>query len=84
MSAQQIEDSAMIAVRNRFESSGLSLHALGMEMGYPEESARKSAWQFMRTKDPRISMLRKFAKAMGIKVTTLLRDADGKATEQTG
>jgi hypothetical protein len=29
--------------------------------------ARKSAWQFLnKTTDPRISMLRKFAKAMGI------------------
>ena len=47
--------------------SALSLHDLGLKMGYPAESARKSAWQFMKTNDPRISMLRRFAKAMGIR-----------------
>ena len=49
----------------------------------PPDTARKSAWQFMRTRDPRISVLRRFAKAMGIKITTLLREADEKAAKQT-
>lgn len=56
----------MVKVRARFEKSGLSLHDLGLKMGYPAETARQSAWQFMKTSDPRISMLRRFAKALGI------------------
>ena len=31
-----------------------------------------SAWQFMKTNDPRISMLRRFAKAMGIRFDQLM------------
>ena len=66
-------DAAMVNIRVRFKESGLSLHDLGVKMGYPPESARKSAWQFIeKTDDPRASMLRRFAKAMGISVKSLL------------
>src|SRR4051812_10353069 len=67
MAGNQEQDPVMVKVRARFESSGLSLHDLGMRMGYPVDSARKSAWQFIqKTDDPRLSMLRRFAKAMQI------------------
>jgi transcriptional regulator with XRE-family HTH domain len=67
------QDSAMAAVLARFKESGLSLHELGVKMGYPEATARMSAWQFItKTDDPRISMLRRFAKAMGITLSQLL------------
>ena len=70
---KEIEVVVMERVRARFEESGLSLHDLGMKMGYPEESARKSAWQFIsKTGDPRLSMLHRFAKAMGGTVKDLL------------
>jgi hypothetical protein len=37
------------------------------------ESARKSAWQFIqKTDDPRLSMLVRFAQAMGVDVKELL------------
>lgn len=73
MDSRAREDEAMVNVRARFEASGLSLHDLGVKMGYPPESARKSAWQFIdKTSDPRISMLRRFADAMGISVKSLL------------
>ncbi len=59
--------------RDRFERSGLSLDALGLKMGYPKGSARKSAWQFLyKTSDPRLSMLRKFADAVGCSVKSLV------------
>jgi hypothetical protein len=62
----------MDAVRARFEKSKLSLEELGVKMGYPKESARKSAWQFLnQTNDPRLSMLRKFAAAVGCSVKSL-------------
>jgi hypothetical protein len=44
-------------------------------MGYPPATARKSAWQFLnKTNDPRLSMLRKFAGAVGVKISLLLKD----------
>ena len=68
-------DPVMLAVRTRFEKADISLDELGVRMGYPKESARKSAWQFVqRTNDPRLSMLRKFADAIGVKISTLVRE----------
>ena len=49
----------------------MSLVELGRRMGYPEEMARQSAWQFMKTGDPRLSMLRKLADAMCLPVERL-------------
>jgi hypothetical protein len=40
-------------------------------MGYPEMSARKSVSQFLKSKDPAISMLRRFAKAAGVPLAKL-------------
>jgi transcriptional regulator with XRE-family HTH domain len=68
-------DPVMEAVRARFEKSGLTLDALGEKMGYPPATARKSAWQFLnKTNDPRLSMLRKFATAIGVKLSALVKD----------
>jgi hypothetical protein len=68
-------DPVMVAVRARFEKSKLSLDELGLKMGYPPASARKSAWQFIhRTNDPRLSMLRKFAQAVGTKLSALTKE----------
>jgi len=72
MDQEQKEDRAMTRVRKVFAKSGLSLHDLGLKMGYSEAVARKAAWQFMRTHDPRIGMLRRFAKSMGMAVKDLL------------
>jgi len=56
MSGKRSEQSVMNRIRDLFEKSGLTLHALGRKMGYPEETARKSAWQFVqKTEDPRLS-----------------------------
>jgi hypothetical protein len=62
------DDPAMTRVRAVFADSGLSLVELGRRMGYADETARQAVWQFMRTGDPRVSMLRKFADAMGLPV----------------
>lgn len=67
----------MDVVAERFEASELSLEMLGEKMGYPKPSARKSAWQFVhRTNDPRLSMLQKFADAIGVKLSTLIRESE--------
>jgi transcriptional regulator with XRE-family HTH domain len=68
-------DPVMKCVRKLFEASGLSLEELGQKMGYPAASARKSAWQFLRrTADPRVSMLRRFAVALGAPLNDLFTD----------
>lgn len=77
-----IEQVVMERVRDRFERSGLSLHDLGLKMGYPEESARKSAWQFIsKTSDPRLSMLHRFAKAIDLPLPELIEEPTGKRRE---
>jgi hypothetical protein len=72
--AKQVDDSAMGRVRAEFQKSALSLHDLGVRMGYPEDSARKSAWQFIqKTDDPRLSVLRRFAQAVGVQLEDLVK-----------
>lgn len=66
-------DPAMEKARQLAEKSGRSLQEIGQAMGYPAETARKSAWQFLnQTNDPRLGMLRRFADAMGVKVRDLV------------
>ena len=68
-------DPVMATVQARFETSKLSLDELGTKMGYPPASARKSAWQFIhKTNDPRLSMLRKFAEAIGVTLSALVKN----------
>lgn len=65
-------DSAMLRARELYEQSKLTLEALGQKMGYEGDAARKSAWQFLnKTADPRLSMLRRFAQAVGVPVAEL-------------
>src|ERR1700730_14128534 len=87
MAKKQKVDGTMARVRALFDDSGFSLVELGRRMGYPEETARQSAWQFMKTNDPRMSMLRKFAEAMGIgldHVTTRRRRMSRKLETELG
>ena len=63
----------MRKVKNLFDCSGLSLEQLGQQMGYEPGTARRSAWQFInKTNDPRLSMLLRFASAVGVPVVNLL------------
>jgi hypothetical protein len=73
------EDPSTARVRHWLEKPGLTLHELGVvRMGYDEATARKSVWQFLRTADPRIGMLRKFADASGIPLEELVAPAKAK------
>lgn len=74
MSRQINEDPVMEAVRKRVEKAGLSYQVIGEGMGFSRSSARQAVSQFLRSGDPRISSLRRFAKAMGISLQTLLKD----------
>jgi hypothetical protein len=62
----------MKLVRDRFKQSELTLHDLGVKMGFAPEIARQSAFQFMQSRDPRLSSLRRFAKALGIPIRKLI------------
>jgi transcriptional regulator with XRE-family HTH domain len=66
------EDPVMHRVRAWLESAGISQHELGVRMGYSEDVARKAVWQFLRSKDPRIGMLRRFARAAGMSIQELV------------
>jgi transcriptional regulator with XRE-family HTH domain len=62
----------MLRIRELFADSGLTLEELAQRMGYKGQSARHSAWQFLqRTTDPRLSMLCRFAQAVGVSVAEL-------------
>lgn len=82
MPRKQQEDAVMLKVRDLFDKSGLSLHDLGVKMGYPPETARQAVWQFMRTSDPHISVLRRFASAVGLSIQDLVADGKRKGRPQ--
>jgi hypothetical protein len=66
------EDPSMAKVKALFDESGLTMNELGVKMGYPPETARQSVFQFLKALDPRISMLRRFAKAMKVTLEELI------------
>jgi transcriptional regulator with XRE-family HTH domain len=72
MSKERIEDPAMRKVRKLVEGSEMTLQQIGEKMGYSPASARQAVSQFVRSGDPQIGMLRKFAKAMGVKLESLI------------
>jgi transcriptional regulator with XRE-family HTH domain len=75
VAARKYVDPVMRRALELFEASGKSLDQLGREMGYEGDVARKSAWQFLnKTTDPRLSMLRRFAHAIGIRLDELVSD----------
>jgi transcriptional regulator with XRE-family HTH domain len=72
MGKERTEDPSMRKVRKLFEQSGLTQQELGEKMGYAPTSARQAVSQFLRSGDPQIGMLRRFAKAMKVNVESLL------------
>ena len=68
-------DKVMHRIFVLFHKSGKTLKEIGVAMGYEGEVACKAVWQFLhKTSDPRLSMLRRFAKAMDITVEELLAE----------
>ena len=73
---EKTDDPAMARVRQHWEAkkaAGWTQQRLGEAMGYKQETARKSVSQFLKSHDPQISMLRKFATAVGISLSSLVR-----------
>ena len=82
--AKHEADAAMKKATEIFEQSGKTLEELGALMGYEPETARRSAWQFLRkTSDPRLSMLRRFAKAMEISIEELIAEKKKQRTDNS-
>lgn len=68
-------DPVMKRVAAIFEESGKTLEEIGEGMGYARGIARQSAFQFLKkTNDPRLSMLRRFAKALDVSLEELIKD----------
>lgn len=64
------EDPVMQRIRDWLneQEPKLSLQELGERMGFPATSARKSAWQFLQCRVPRLDTLRRFAAASGVPI----------------
>lgn len=73
MGKERRDDPVMESVRQRAAESGLTQQALGERMGYAPTTARQAVSQFLKSGDPQISMLRRFAEAVGISLQTLLK-----------
>jgi len=80
-------DAAMVKVRELWEqkrAGRMTQEELGIAMGYQQATARKSVSQFLKSGDPPIRILRKFARAQGhplaghpVARTDALSTADG-------
>lgn len=71
--SQTDSDVVMRKIKKIFESSGMSLEQLGQRMGYEEGTARRAVWQFLnKTTDPRLSMLQRFAEAVGVELKDIV------------
>jgi hypothetical protein len=64
-----LTDSWAGRAREAFLASQLTLHQLGLAMGYPAETARQDAWDFLyRTPRPPMLEIEMFARALGVPV----------------
>jgi len=72
MGKERTEDPSMAKVRKAVEKSGLTQQQLGEKMGYGQNSARQAVSQLLRTGDPQIGTLRRLAKALDVKLETLI------------
>jgi transcriptional regulator with XRE-family HTH domain len=72
-------DQLMLRLQALFDKSGMTLDDLGQKMGYTGPVARKAAWQFLnKDHDHRVSMLRRFAEAVGVSVADLFEEGGKK------
>lgn len=72
MAKEEPDDPAIVRIRAWLEESKTTMHDLGVRMGFDEATARKAVWQFLKSKDPRIGTLRKFAAATGMDICELI------------
>ena len=70
--AVALKSPAMPKVRKLVAESGLTYREIVERMGYAPQSARQSVSQFLRSQNPTIDVLVKFAKAMNVSIKDLL------------
>jgi transcriptional regulator with XRE-family HTH domain len=73
MGKEKRTDPAMETVRLKAETCGMTYQELGEKMGYAPTTARQAVSQFLKSGDPQISMLRRFAEAIGVTLNSLLK-----------
>jgi len=62
----------LLKAKRLAKKSGLTYQEIGVRMSYPPESARQSVGQFLNSTNPSVAMLKRFAKALGVKPGELL------------
>ena len=68
-------EAVMKRLRTAFEGSGKKLQEIGEGMGYEGVGASHSVWQLLhRATDPRLSMLMRFAEAVGTPIEELIAE----------
>lgn len=67
------EDPVMVKVRKLIEESGLTYQQIGEKMGYGPDVARQAVSQFLKTGNPRIDRLRRFAEAFKMSLSALVK-----------
>jgi transcriptional regulator with XRE-family HTH domain len=75
--AKNADDPAMAKIRRLWaakQQEGWTQTELGKRMGYPDSSARQSVSQFLNVHDPKVSTLRRFAKALDIPLADLFQE----------
>jgi transcriptional regulator with XRE-family HTH domain len=72
MGKERTQDPSMKRVHKLFADSGMTQQELGEKMGYAPTSARQAVSQFLKSGDPQVSMLRRFAKAVGVKIDAVI------------
>ena len=72
MAKERPEDPSMGKVRKAVERSGLTQQQIGEKMGYAPTTARQAVSQLLRSSDPQIGTLRRLAKALDVKLDSLI------------
>jgi ribosome-binding protein aMBF1 (putative translation factor) len=73
MAKTSLDDPVMDAIRKALEASGMSRQEVGEKMGHSRSSARQVVSQMLKGHDVRVGTARRFAKALGIPLSRLIR-----------
>ncbi len=84
MAEGDADDPVMVRIREWFAASEWTLQTLGERMRYPADFARKSAHQFLRSKNPTIGLLRRFSAASSIPLPELIAEPEPKPRKKKG
>jgi transcriptional regulator with XRE-family HTH domain len=77
LTPDELAELSMSWLNQWFTDSGLTLEAMGQKMGYESGVARRAVWQFLtKTKDPRLSTLIAFMRALDMPLEDLMAMID--------